>query len=283
MKHITQSILVAGCLFLNGTSFSLQADEHEELRNQKAQLAEMKEHIAELRAKAADMKAIGKHEAAEELVHKAKEGYEIFKKRLAKFERQHAQKNAEMDRSKALKAKLHGMEEKMEHLHREGRHEEAEEIHRHIRKLTSQLKDSSREGGHRGHVVETRRVVVRKDRDGEHEEREHRIHRDHDERRDRREISREDHIRIAIEHLNAAGWHEAAEHLEREFHQRMENERHHGENRVHDHMRELMQGVEHRFNEVREHLEHFERALNENAHRLERLEEKLHDKHSRHD
>ena len=64
-----------------------------------------------------------------------------------------------MDRLHASRQKLHAMEERIDHLIHEGIVEEAEELHRHIRKLTVELeshrerKESEREyyGHKRGH------------------------------------------------------------------------------------------------------------------------------------
>jgi len=93
----------------------------------------------------------------------------------------------------------------------------------------------------------------------------------YDERHDRKDISHEDHIHNAIEHLHAAGWHEMAEQLEQELHQHMENQRQHDDHSFNSQMRQLMEGVEHRFNVVLEHMEHMERAFEDPSHRMESL------------
>ena len=94
-------------------------------------------------------------------------------------------------------------------------------------------------------------------------------------------FSHEDHIHSAIEHLHAAGWHDMAEHLEQELHQRMEYQRQHDDHSFNSQMRQLMEGVEHPLNAVREQVEHMERALEESAHRMELLEKRVRESHSR--
>ena len=283
MNDFIKSILVAACLLLNGANLGLQADEHDEKPDRKAHLEEMKSEVANLRAKAAELKEQGRHEAAEKVIHRAKELYQAFQEQSVDGgHRQAARNHTEMDPQKAVRFKLREMEKLMEHHRREGNREEAEELHDHIRELASKLREHSNEQEHEGRVVETR-VVIHENRGGEHEEREYRTERRRDERFERREQSPEDHVRIAIENLHAAGWNEAAEHLEREFHERMEQQRRHEDNPMHAHMREMMEGVEHRFREVHEHVRNMERALKETAHRFENLEKRLREMNSKRD
>ncbi|MBT5478675.1 MAG: hypothetical protein HOK45_06365 [Verrucomicrobia bacterium] len=184
-----------------------------------------------------------------------------------------------MDRLHATRQKLHAMEERMDHLIHEGIVEEAEELHRHIRKLTAELeahrerKESEREyhGHKRGHRAFRE----------QYEENDHRSEKRYDERHDRKDISHEDHIHNAIEHLHAAGWHEMAEQLEQELHQHMENQRQHDDHSFNSQMRQLMEGVEHRFNVVLKHMEHMERAFEDPSHRMESLEKRVRESHSR--
>ena len=286
MNKFYRSTIVAVCLLLNGANPDLLADGHDGNSSRKAHLAEMKRKVAELRAEAAELKDRGRHEAAEEAIHHAKELFQKFKKESEGFEQRMNREHHGRDGRDAVRAKLHAMEERLEHLKREGKHEEAEELHHHMRELVRDLKEEPRDREHEEGVIKERRIVIRKNRNGEHEEREIHSERRSNERHDGEEVSSEDHVRIAIEHLHAAGWHEAAEHLEHEFHQRMEQQRHHEDIPLHAHMREMMEGVEHRFNDVREHLEHMERVIRESVHRLERLEDHVresHPKHERHD
>jgi hypothetical protein len=283
MNNFYRSTLVAASLLLNGANLGLLADGHDEKPNRKAHLEEMKREVAHLRAKAKELKELGRHEAAEEVIHHAKELFQKFKKEAEHFEHREGREHVERDRDHGVREKLHAMEERMERLRRAGKHEEAEELHHHMREMIADLKDRSHDREHGERVVKERRIVIRKNRDGEHGEGEHHHERRHEERHDTEEISPEDHVQVAIEHLHAAGWHDAAEHLEREFHQRMEQQRHHEENPFHAQLREMMEGVEHRFNAVREHMEHMERALQESAHRLERLEKHVRESHEKQD
>lgn len=239
----------------------------------------MKKKVGDIRAKAADIKSHGKHEAVEEVLHESRELYQQFKKQTKVSEHRMNREQHAMDRLHVTRQKLHAMEERMDHLMHEGKVEEAEELHRRIRKLTAEVeahrerKESEREdhGHKRGH-----RAFREQD-----EENAHRSEKRDGERHDRKDIPHEDHIHSAIEHLHAAGWHDMAEHLEQELHQRMEYQRQHDDHSFNSQMRQLMEGVEHPLNAVREQVEHMERALEESAHRMELLEKRARESHSR--
>ena len=249
MNDYLKSTLIAVCLLFNSAHLNLQADDHEGEHADEARREALMERVADLREKAASMRRQGKQEAAEETFRKAKELYEsVHAKNKERPEGRSFREHAESEEREAIQSRLKGLKERAEHLQREGKLEELKELQNHSRQLAARLSElrSLQEGEREERVIERRRVVRREDHDGDREE---------------QEMRPEDHVRRAIEHIHAAGWHDVAEQLERELHERMEQRRHHDNEPIHAHLREIMEGVEHRFQAVREHIEHMERAL----------------------
>ena len=204
------------------------------------------------------------------------------------------------ERRRVFRERMKDVEHHIEQLRDEGRHDEAEKLEGRARDMMAFMRDEMR--GEGGHVVE--RVVIRERRDGERDEerferreREIRRERGPEGHSERREISPEDHVRMAIENLHAAGWHEIAERVEEEFHHRMEEqharERGHDESGLH-HMMEAFghrfeevahrfEDAERRFEEAHRQFEHLERAIGEVHERMERIEHHLHEREEHRD
>ncbi|MDA0749757.1 MAG: hypothetical protein O2964_03480 [Verrucomicrobia bacterium] len=253
MKSNFNPIALLTCLTLLSTGVAGLAQE--KIRQAKPhpeqiELREMKQKVAEMRKKAVKLKEMGRMEDSEALAGEAKKLYTQLQERVGKVSSRR-EKDAE-----AKKRTARELAENLEH-----------------RMEASRRKSE----GHGERVVE--RVIVRDYRDGGHDDfRE----RGSERRPEMREISPEDHVRLAIENLHAAGWHEVAERVEQEFHHRMEEnharEQGHGGPDLHRMMEALERRFEemtHRFEEVHRQFEHLGQAVGESHARIDRLEQHL--------
>jgi len=290
-------IVLLTCLTLLGTNLTGMAQENVRKKQQRPEQVDLqvaKQKVAGMRKKAAQLKEMGRMEEYEALAREAKQLYAKIMERSGKA--QNGRDRNVDERRQVLRGRMIDVEHRIEQLRDEGRHDEAEKLEGRAREMVASMR------GEGEHIVE--RLVIRERRDGERDE-ERLERREREIRRERgpeghpemREISPEDHVRIAIENLHAAGWHEVAERVEEEFHHRMEEQ--HAREQGHDgpELLHMMEAFEHRFEEVahrfedaerrfeeaHRQFEHLERAIGEAHERIERIERHLHEREEHRD
>lgn len=295
MKSFFNPIALLTCLTLLGSSLTGLAQEKvrkAKPRPEQIEFQEMKQKVAEMRKKSAKLKEMGRWEEAEGLAAEAKKLYARLQERAGKPSKEH---------EKGVEAKKRATRGPATRDHIIKRLDE-ERPERHLG-----------EAGHPGRVVE--RIIIREHRDGEHDVEQFEILQ-HDVHHDRAtgrhpelgEISREDHVRIAIENLHAAGWHDVAERIEQEFHHRMEEhharEQERGRSEMHrmideferrfqetahqyerhfEEMARRFEEAEHRFEETHRQFEHLGEAVGESHERIDRLERQLREREEHRD
>ena len=301
MNSYFNPLLMLTCFTLlgaNPTGMAQEEGRREKPHADQEELQSLKHRVAEMRKKSVQLKEVGRMEESEALAREAKQLYAHFMERSGRA--QNASERNVDERKRLFRAKMNEVEHRIEQLRDEGRHDEAEKLEGRAREMMASMREGMRGEGER--VVE--RVVIRERRDGERDEerlerreREIRHERGPERHPELREISPEDHVRIAIENLHAAGWHEVAERVEEEFHHRMEEqharEQGHGGVELHH----MMEAFEHRFEEVahrfedaerqfeeaHRQFEHLERAIAEAHERIERIERHLHEREEHRD
>lgn len=124
------------------------------------------------------------------------------------------ERRMEGQRPQAAERRLEQLRQRIEHLHREGRHEEAERIKNRLQQWVD-------------HPIRD----YRPERERPEPRRENRNRPEGHANRpsDRPSAERPHHVKQAIEHLHAAGWHELAERLAIELQNRMHNQDPHRE------------------------------------------------------
>jgi len=297
MNSYFNPIVLLTCLTLLGTNLTGMAQENVRKKQQRPEQVDLqvaKQKVAGMRKKAAQLKEMGRMEEYEALDREAKQLYAKIMERSGKA--QNGRDRNVDERRQVLRGRMIDVEHRIEQLRDEGRHDEAEKLEGRAREMVASMR------GEGEHIVE--RLVIRERRDGERDEerlerreREIRRERGPEGHPERREISPEDHVRIAIENLHAAGWHEVAERVEEEFHHRMEEQ--HAREQGHDgpELLHMMEAFEHRFEEVahrfedaerrfeeaHRQFEHLERAIGEAHERIERIERHLHEREEHRD
>ena len=250
MKSYFNPITLLTCLTLLSSGVAGLAQE--KIRQAKAhpeqiELREMKQKVAEMRKKAVKLKEMGRMEDSEALAGEAKKLYAQLQERVGKMSSRR-EKGAEAKKRSARES-AKNLEHRIEALRRKSE-------------------------GHGERVVE--RVIIKDHRYGGQDDfRE----RGSERRPERREISPQDHVRLAIENLHAAGWHEVAERVEQEFDHRTEE--HHAREQRHGapDLHRMMEAVErrfeemaHRFEEVHRQFEHIGQVVGESHARIDRME-----------